>query len=74
MKATHERIVGGPYGWQDTRDGLHLDAQTEEQAIVQAAHEPKVRGLSLRIGHKLTERACIRHQVALGIPNACRTC
>jgi hypothetical protein len=62
MKATHERIVGGPYGWQDSRDGIHLEANAEEQAIVQAAHEPKERGLSLRqIGHELTERACIRH-------------
>ena len=75
MKATHERIVGGPYGWQDTHDGIHLDANTEEQAIIQAMHELKEQGLSLRqIGHALTERACIRHLVALGIPSACRTC
>jgi putative NIF3 family GTP cyclohydrolase 1 type 2 len=75
MKATHKRIVGGPYGWQDTCDGIHLEAHAAGQAIVQVAHELKERGLSLRqIGHALTERACIRHQVALGIPRACRTC
>ena len=56
-KATHEQIVGGPYGWQDTRDGIHRDAHAEEQAIVQAAHDLKERGLSLRpIGHALTEQ------------------
>jgi hypothetical protein len=75
MKATHEQIVGGPYGWQDSRDGLHLEASAEEQAIVQAAHELNKRGLSLRqVGYELTDRACIRHLVALGIPKACRTC
>jgi hypothetical protein len=75
MKATHEQIVGGPYGWQDSCDGLHLEASAEEQAIVQAEHELNKRGLSLRqVGYELTDRACIRHLVALGIPKACRTC
>jgi len=56
-KATHERIVEVPYDWQYTRDGIHLEANAEEQPIVQAAHELKEQGLSLRqIGHELTER------------------
>jgi hypothetical protein len=63
------------HGWQDTHDGIHLEANAAEQAIIQAAHELKERGLSLRqIGHALTERACIRHLVALGLLSACRTC
>jgi hypothetical protein len=75
IKAKHERIVGGPYGWQDTRDDIHLEANAEEQAIVQAAHDLKERGVSLRqIGHELTEATCLRHLVALGILRACRTC
>jgi hypothetical protein len=48
LKATHEGIVGGPYGWQDTCDAIHLKANAEEQAILQAAPEPNERGLSLR--------------------------
>jgi len=48
MQATHERIVGGPYDWQDTRDGIHRDANAEEQAILQAAPELKQQGMSLR--------------------------
>jgi hypothetical protein len=75
MKATHERIMAGPYGWQDTHEGIHLIANADEQAIVQAAHDLKERGVSLRqIGHELTERTCMRHLVALGIPRAGRTC
>jgi DNA invertase Pin-like site-specific DNA recombinase len=58
QKATHERIVGVPYSWKYTRDGIHLEANAKEQAIIQAARELKEQGLSLRqIGHELTERA-----------------
>ena len=45
------------YGWQLARDGVHLDVNAKEQAIIQAAHQLKEQGLSLRqIGHKLTEQ------------------
>jgi site-specific DNA recombinase len=56
-KAKHERTGGVPYGWQLTRDGVHLDANAKEQAIIQAAHDLREQGLSLRqIGHELTEQ------------------
>jgi hypothetical protein len=48
MQETHERIVGGPYGWQDTRHAIHLDANAEEQVMIQSAHELKQQGMSLR--------------------------
>jgi hypothetical protein len=39
MKVTHERIMGRPYGWQETHDGSHLKANAEEQEIVQVARD-----------------------------------
>jgi DNA invertase Pin-like site-specific DNA recombinase len=48
MKATHERSVGVPYSWQYGHDSIHLDANAEEQAIIQAAHELREQRLSLR--------------------------
>jgi site-specific DNA recombinase len=33
-KANRKRTGGVPYGWQLARDGVHLDANAKEQAII----------------------------------------
>jgi hypothetical protein len=73
MKA-HGGIGGEPFGWQETRDGIHFDANAKEQALVQAALEPNERGLSLwQFGHALDNRARSRFEVALDIASVGRT-
>lgn len=60
MKATHERIVGGPYGWQDTHDGIHLKANAVEQEIVQVALDIPRAGRSQIVTLKTTSRNALR--------------
>jgi len=56
-KANREQTGGVPYGWQLARDGVHLDANAKEQAIIQTAHELWEQGLSLwQTGHAVTEQ------------------
>jgi hypothetical protein len=60
-KATPERTLEVPRGWQATREGMHRDANAEGQRIIQAVQEWREQGVSLRQhGHVLTERAMHR--------------
>jgi site-specific DNA recombinase len=54
-QAQHEYCGGEPpYGWQVTADGVHLEPQGEEQAIMRQARALQAAGLSLRkIGARL---------------------
>jgi site-specific DNA recombinase len=54
-QAQHEYTGGeAPYGWQVSADGVHLEPQGDEQAIIRHARELQAAGLSLRkIGARL---------------------
>lgn len=60
-KAQHQYTGGRvPYGWSLAADGEHLEPNTAEQEIVQAALELKAAGLSLRkIGERLEAKGLL---------------
>lgn len=61
-KRQNREYTGGrvPYGWSLAADGEHLEPNTAEQEIVQAALELKAAGLSLRkIGERLEAKGLL---------------
>lgn len=47
-RARGERVGAIPWGYRLTIDGVHLERCEREQVIVEAVHEARARGLSLR--------------------------
>lgn len=59
-KSKGERLGNIPYGYRVAADGLHIEPDADEQAIIGQARELKAAGLSLRrIGERLAERGCL---------------
>lgn len=59
-KAKGERVGTIPYGYHLAADGVSLEPDADEQAMIADARELKAAGLSLRkIGERLTERGML---------------
>lgn len=59
-KSQGERVGTIPYGYHLAADGVHLDADADEQAMIREARELRAAGLSLRkIGERLTARGLL---------------
>lgn len=55
-----ERVGNVPYGYHLAADGVHLEPDANEQAIIRLARELKTAGLSLRrIGERLVARGLL---------------
>lgn len=70
-KKAQREYTGGavPYGWTLANDGIHIEADRSEQAIIREALELKAAGLSLRkIGDRLTAEGLLPRTAARWYP------
>lgn len=75
-KRSRGEFTGGepPYGWQLGTDGVHLEPNDGERAVIDAARELRAAGLSLRkVGAALVERGALPRRGTAWNPKTVRS-